>query len=112
MDRKSVLSYLKLQNLIQDVFNDGAECVLNRRHIRVEKYPNDYFVGFTILNNGSVHNTAYIKATFVRVLVSCRSTFLEMRRWMDGIKSTHGEQSHESNAPPHPTKRYAMERDT
>lgn len=68
---------VSVENLIQDAINDGAECVLDGRHIRVEKYPYGNFVGPTVLNNVSVHNTAYTKEIFGPVLLCISVDSLE-----------------------------------
>nr|CCA14861.1 unnamed protein product [Albugo laibachii Nc14] len=58
-----------VETLIQAAINEGADCVLDGRHIRVEKYPHGNFIGPTVLKNVSVHNVAYTKEIFGPVLV-------------------------------------------
>lgn len=65
----TVESKSRVEKLIQEGVENGAELVLDGRNIEVPKYPNGNFVGPTILNNVDVKNPAYVEEIFGPVLV-------------------------------------------
>lgn len=58
----------RAERLIQAGIDQGAECLLDGRGVKVEKYPNGNFVGPTVLNHVSTDNLAYTEEIFGPVL--------------------------------------------
>lgn len=67
----------KVEKLIQAGIDQGAECLLDGRGVKVPKYPNGNFVGPTVLNNVDLDNIAYKEELFGPVLVCTSVDTLE-----------------------------------
>jgi malonate-semialdehyde dehydrogenase (acetylating)/methylmalonate-semialdehyde dehydrogenase len=67
----------RVEKLIQAGIDQGAECLLDGRGVKVAKYPNGNFVGPTVLNNVSTDNIAYTEEIFGPVLVCTSVDTLE-----------------------------------